>query len=98
MPSAKAEMRNQGWECEVRTSKFALRTFPFQGSEQQLQSKLNVSGTLGRQYPPECGRPHEIIRQIKVWMIEEIEELRPELQIEPLIKLRVLQERGIYTL
>ena len=48
-------------------------------SEQQLQPKLNVAWVAGGGDPAEGRGAEEVVRQIKVWVVEEVEGFGPEL-------------------
>src|ERR1051326_7515568 len=66
--------------------------------KQQLQPELNVARVAGGGDPAEGRGAEEVVRQIEVWMVEEVEGLGPELQIHALREMCVLHERRIHTL
>jgi hypothetical protein len=67
-------------------------------SEQKLHTKLDMAGTLGRQNATERRRPQKNIGQIKIWPVEEIEKLCPELQAHVLMQHRLFQKRHVEVL
>ena len=50
--------------------------------KQQLQPKLNVPRVAGGGDPAEGRGAEKIVRQVEVWMIEEIEGLGAKLQVQ----------------
>ena len=67
----------------------------FVRSEQQLQSELNASRAVGRNESAEGRRADEVVRQTEVRMVEEIEELRAELDGRGFLYSGVLDQREV---
>src|SRR5215468_278463 len=68
---------------------------PKQISKQKLQSELNASRAVCRNESAEGRRADEVIRQPEVRMVEEIEELRAELDGRGLLYSGVLDQREV---
>ena len=59
-------------------------------SEDKFQAELDTARVLSRKNATECRRSQKDIRQVEIRVIEEIEELRPELEPDRLAQVRVL--------
>src|ERR1044072_3522680 len=66
--------------------------------KQQLQSKLNVTWVAGGADAPERRGAEEVVRQVEVWMIEEVKGFRSELQVHPFREMRILHDCGVEVL
>ena len=52
--------------------------------KQQLQSELDVTWVAGGGDPAEGGRAQEVVREVEVWVVEEVEGFSAELKIDAL--------------
>jgi hypothetical protein len=67
-------------------------------SEQQLQPKLNVARVAGGGDSAEGWGAEEVVRQIKVWVVEEVEGFGAELKFHAFRKICVLYKRCVHAL
>ena len=69
--------------------------FSLRPLKQQLQPELDASRTVGRNESAERRRADEVVRQAEVRMIEQIEELRAELNRDGFADRGVLDDREV---